>query len=191
MNPRWRRALLKLYPSGIRRRYGEELLDLQAELRNHGEISTIRLLRDAIAGAFLARSVRQRALILGGGLLLAALIASGVALRPGTSHRTGPPIAVATLGVGNARPAMPYGQTCLVSSGLSCSPRACAMFTAQPTTVAHPTEATSVRRTQRAQPVCVGVARAHRPRNGFVSSSQFILGPAARSQPPTDTARLS
>ena len=61
MSSPFTRMLRKLYPRHIRDRYGDELLDLQDELRAHGEISRTRLFHDAIVGAVLARSRRQRA----------------------------------------------------------------------------------------------------------------------------------
>ncbi len=191
MSQRRRRALLKLYPSRIRRRYGDELLELQDELRNQGEISTIRLIRDAIAGAFLVRSARQRGLILGSGvLLLAALIATGVALRGESSHRGGLPIAFIATRADATRPAIPYGQTCLVSSGSSCSLQGCSVFTTQPATQTAddpPAQATSLHRARRATAVCIGAARTPRPHTLFVSSEQYIIGHVPQDQPAADS----
>jgi hypothetical protein len=70
MSSRLTRALLKLYPRRIRNRYGEELLDLEDELRAQGEVSRTRLIRDMLAGALLIRPSRQRARLVTGAVLV-------------------------------------------------------------------------------------------------------------------------
>ncbi len=51
MSSRLTRTLLKLYPRRIRNRYGDELLDLQDELRAQDDVSRTHLIRDMLAGA--------------------------------------------------------------------------------------------------------------------------------------------
>jgi hypothetical protein len=41
MSQRLGRVLLRLYPSRIRQRYGDELLDLQDRLRSEGDLSLL------------------------------------------------------------------------------------------------------------------------------------------------------
>jgi len=60
MSSRLTRTLLKLYPRRIRNRYGDELLDLEDELRVQGKVSRTRLIRDMLTGALLIRPTRQR-----------------------------------------------------------------------------------------------------------------------------------
>lgn len=121
MSRRWRRALLRLYPSRIRRRYGDEVLELQDQLRAEGELSRRRLIRDALVGALLARSLRQRASVLGAVAVLVAVVVAGVELT-GSHHRgRGPRIGVtAAFPLQLAQPES--GQICLSRSRRSCSP---------------------------------------------------------------------
>jgi hypothetical protein len=53
MSTRLTRALLELYPRRIRNRYGDELLDLQDQLRTEDNLSRTRLIRDTLTGALL------------------------------------------------------------------------------------------------------------------------------------------
>jgi hypothetical protein len=78
MSSRLTRTLLRLYPRRIRDRYGEELLDLEDELRAHGEVSRTRLIRDMLTGALLIRLTRQRArLVVGAVLVVVGLAVTG------------------------------------------------------------------------------------------------------------------
>ena len=90
MSSRLTRALLKLYPRRIRSRYGDELLDLQDELRGQGNLSRTRLIRDTLAGAVLVRPVRERArLVITAILVIAGLATAGsIIAAAGTSSRT-------------------------------------------------------------------------------------------------------
>jgi hypothetical protein len=79
-----------------------------------------------------ARTATQRALILGGGVLIAGLIIAGVTLAGG-GHRSNGDLygsrkhpAVAQLAATpTVRPSVPYGRSSLVSSGMSCSRARC------------------------------------------------------------------
>jgi hypothetical protein len=190
MSQRLGRMLLRLYPSRIRQRYGDELLDLQNELRSEGDLSLLRLTRDGIAGALIARSATQRALILGGGLLIAGLIAVGVTLA-GSGHRSNAAFygslkhpAVARLAATPAvPPSVPYGRSCLVSSGMSCSLRACSEYTASGPVRSTPTadaQALYRRDSRRARAVCVSRAYPSqaKPQTLYVNSASLSAGPS-------------
>jgi hypothetical protein len=125
------RALLKLYPRRIRNRYGDELLDLQDELRSQGNLSRARLIRDTLAGAVLVRPVRERArLVITAVLVIVGLtIAGSIIAGAGTSS----PAHTSRLQARAAVPhvnAAPYG-SCFVATGSSCSLAACTQFTGQ------------------------------------------------------------
>jgi hypothetical protein len=131
MSSPFTRMLSRLYPRHVRDRYGDELLELQDELRARGEISRVGLLRDAIVGAVLARSRRQRIstmlslVALVAGLFLAGLMIVGSAtLAPTHTPRTTPtgPIENAIV-VPQLRPHS-Y-QSCAVGDGSLCSVPAC------------------------------------------------------------------
>lgn len=76
------RALLKLYPRPFRDRYGDELFDLQDELRAQGDVSRMHLIRDMLAGAVLVRPARRAYLMimLGGVLVIVGLAVGGAAI---------------------------------------------------------------------------------------------------------------
>ena len=87
MSSRLMRALLRLYPRRVRKRYGDELLDLQSELAAKGDLSRTRLIRDVFAGALLVRSSRQRAHVVIGAVLVMVGLATAVTIisAPGTN----------------------------------------------------------------------------------------------------------
>jgi hypothetical protein len=121
------RLLRRLYPRSVRERYGDELLDLQDELRERGEISRAGLIRDAVAGAILARSSGRRASVtvsvvtaLAALALTGGLIAGG-GLRSSGSV-SGAPVAIAKI----ASPPLP-GHVCFLS-GSPCSLPACTEY---------------------------------------------------------------
>lgn len=131
MSSRLTRTLLKLYPRRIRDRYGDELLDLQDELRAKGDVSRMRLIADMLAAALLVRPARRACLTIGallviGGLAMASAIISG--RGPGTPARASRP--QVRLVVQSAT-ANPY-RTCSVAGGSSCSLAPCSQFAAQP-----------------------------------------------------------
>lgn len=176
MSRRFRRALLVLYPPRFRRRYGTELLQLQDELRREGKLSRVRLTRDAVAGAFIARSPHQRALIAGSGLLIATLIAAATTLGESGRHSPAMPRAqLAAVAVTPTRPALPYGRSCFVGAGTSCSLDACVQFTASPqtsTTVAAQAPGHNKRDSSQATTACVSDRHARHPQG----RSLFVTG---------------
>jgi hypothetical protein len=125
------RTLLKLYPRRIRNRYGDELLDLEDELRAQSEVSRTRLIRDMLTGALLIRPTRQRArLVIGAVLVIVGLAMAGtiIGLRGTDSPARGfPPHGrLAAQSV----TAIPYG-SCFVATSPSCSLAPCTVFTGQ------------------------------------------------------------
>lgn len=80
MSSRLTRTLLKLYPRRIRNRYGDELLDLQDELRAQDDVSRTRLIRDMLAGALLVRPARRAYLVIGAVLVIGGLVVAGAAI---------------------------------------------------------------------------------------------------------------
>lgn len=129
MSPSLTRMLRKLYPRHVRERYGDELLDLQDELRARGEISRAGLLRDAIMGAMLARSGRLRAsLTLFAATAAVGLVITGflvVSAGPTPAH---PPTATPRRLAGTII-AKPEPYLCLTTeSGSSCSQGACTEY---------------------------------------------------------------
>jgi hypothetical protein len=130
MSSSFTRILRKLYPRPVRERYGDELLGLQDELRARGEISRAGLLRDAIVGATLARSRRQRAsLTLAVGAVVAALVTAGVVLGSAGLTPAHPPTLIPKRLIGTvfATPE-PYHSCFTTTSGSSCSQVACTEF---------------------------------------------------------------
>ena len=128
MSSRLTRTLLKLYPRRVRDRYGEELLDLEDELRAQGEVSRMRLIRDMVTGAFLIRVTRQRARIVTGAVLVVVgLVVAGTVIggrgtdAPARASR--PRVQLTAQYV----PANPYG-ACPVAAGSSCSLMPCTEF---------------------------------------------------------------
>ena len=129
------RMLLKLYPRRIRNRYGDELLDLQDELRTQGNVSRTRMIRDTIAGAVLVRPARQRAhvVITAAVIVVVGLVIAGTIItRGGTTSRLRPAHPQARL-VAQSVEAVPYG-TCFVAAGSSCSIAPCTEFIDQTST---------------------------------------------------------
>ncbi len=132
MSSRLTRALLKLYPRRVRKRYGAELLDLQDELRAQGDVSRIRMIRDMLAGALLLRPARRARLVIGAALVIAGLAVTGAIVSgPGTGSPSRSSHSHVRLGAKNLRlavktaTAVPYG-SCFVGSGTSCSSTPCA-----------------------------------------------------------------
>ena len=130
MSSRLTRTLLKLYPRRIRNRYGEELLDLEDELRAQGKVSRTRLIRDMLTGALLIRPTRQRArLVTGAVLVIVGLVVAGTIIgRRGTdapARASHPRVQLAAL-VAQTERAMP--NTCPVAAGSSCSLTPCTEF---------------------------------------------------------------
>ena len=127
MSSRLTRTLLKLYPRRVRDRYGEELLDLEDELRAQGEVSRMRLIRDMVTGAFLIRVTRQRARIVTGAVLVVVgLVVAGTVIGGrGTDAPARASHPRVQLVVQTER-AMP--NTCPVAAGSSCSLMPCTEF---------------------------------------------------------------
>lgn len=128
------RTLLSLYPRRIRNRYGDELLDLEAELRAQGEVSRPRLIRDMLAGAVLIRPTRQRAcLVTGAVLVIVGLAVAGTIVgghgtaSPARARLAAQSATVAGRMRAEARTANRYG-TCFVATGSSCSLTPCTEF---------------------------------------------------------------
>ena len=170
MSRRWTRALLRLYPARIRRRYGAELLDLQDQMRAEGALSSARLVRDVLTGAFLARSARRRAAVLSVAVLLTALVAAGITLPPGGRRVRRVPIAARAWLVASAQQTTPYyygpddGSACFIGSGTSCSLSSCAVPVTsadQAATVPHPARKAA---TRRARAACVASSHTPQPR---------------------------
>jgi hypothetical protein len=130
------RMLLKLYPRRIRDRYGDELLDLQNELRAQGEVSRTRLIRDMLAGALLIRPARQRARLVIGTVLLtgAVLVIVGLAMAGtiiggrGTDSPAPASHFKVRLEAQSLYKAIPF-DSCFLASGSSCSLAPCTEFT--------------------------------------------------------------
>jgi hypothetical protein len=165
MSRRMARALLRLYPRRIRRRYGEELLDLQDELRAEGELSRGVLLRDLVVGAFLARSVRRRASVLVGALVLIAALAGGVAVT--AAHRpAGRPSREATAAapVHNGRALTVLHRSCYADpSSMTCTEQGCALQLRRAAVPARRHAATGPR-SRRPRAACVPLSPVRRPR---------------------------
>jgi hypothetical protein len=193
MSQRFGRMLLRLYPSRVRERYGDELLDLQTELRSEGELSLLRLTGDGITGALIARSATQRALILGGGLLVAGLIAAGTSLAGGGHRPLGDlsgslrhPAVARLASTPSVRPSVPYGRSCLVSSGMSCSLRACSEYAASVpvrSTPAAEVQARYQRDSRRTRAVCVSRAYPSQanPQTVYVNSASLTATPSGKA----------
>jgi hypothetical protein len=131
MSSRLARTLLKLYPRRVRDRYGDELLDLQDELRARGDVSRKRLVRDMLAGALLARPVSRvhliaRAVLVIGALALAGTIIGGRG-TDSPAPASHPRVRFATKSIN----VMPYG-SCFVAGSSSCSVTPCSEFTGRP-----------------------------------------------------------
>jgi len=131
VSSRLTRTLLKLYPRRIRDRYGEELLNLQDELRAQGDLSRMRLIPDMVAGALLVRPARWAYVMIGTALLIGGLAVAATSVGgrgTGSPARAShPQVRLAVQSV----TASPY-RSCFVADGSSCSLTPCAQFTAQP-----------------------------------------------------------
>ena len=132
MSSRLTRTLLKLYPRRMRDRYGEELLELEDELRAQGEVSRARLIRDMLTGALLVRATRRRVRIVTGAVLVVAglVVAGTVISGRGTdspARASHPRVQL----VARTITAMPYS-TCPVAAGSSCSLKPCTELIARP-----------------------------------------------------------
>ena len=122
MSSRLMRTLLKLYPRQIRKRYGDELLDLQDEISAQGNVSHARLIQDMVAGALLARRARAGGAIGGRGTDAPARPAH--ASVQATHRRLVAAIAAQRLTV------FSHSQGCFVADGTSCSLKACTEYIA-------------------------------------------------------------
>jgi hypothetical protein len=127
------RTLLKLYPRRIRDRYGDELLDLEDELRAQGKVSRTRLIRDMLAGALLIRPTRQRArLVTGTVLVIVGLAMAGTIIggrgTDSPARASHPQVRLVTRSL--PANAIPY-VSCFVAAGSSCSLAPCTVFTGQ------------------------------------------------------------
>jgi hypothetical protein len=161
MSSRLTRALLKLYPRRIRNRYGDELLDLQDELRTQDNLSRTRLIRDTLTAAVLVRPVRQRGWLVVSAVIVIAGLAIAGSIIAGTGNsspaQTSRPQARAAVPHVNATP---YG-TCFVATGSSCSLAACTQFTGQTSTetaVVHSSEPATKRQSHVANARCASRA---------------------------------
>lgn len=182
MSSRLTRILLKLYPRRIRNRYGDELLDLQDELRSQDSVSRALLVRDAIAGAVLVRTARQRArLLIPGVIVIVGLVSAGVIVaRSGGDSplRASHPQRRPVVQIANAAP---Y-QTCFVATGSSCSVSPCAEFVNQASVqsaVLYSTEPVTERRPAAMRARCVAYPRTQHAH----AHALFVAGAVARPQP--------
>jgi hypothetical protein len=143
MSSRMTRTLLRLYPRRIRDRYGQELLDLEDELRAQGEVSHARLTWDVLTGALMLRYSRRRtrvvtAVVLAGAVcvVVGLVVAAGGIGGPGN---TGSPAResrqraqlLAHVAYPGGRGLLPYGTACPIGAGSSCSLTPCTEFVAQ------------------------------------------------------------
>jgi hypothetical protein len=129
MSSRLTRALLKLYPRRIRDRYGDELLDLQDELRAQDDVSRTRVIGDMLAGALLVQPARRAYLLIGAVLVIGGLAVAEARIGgPGADSPARASHLQARL---MARSAVTAPPTCLVADGSSCSLTPCTEFTAR------------------------------------------------------------
>jgi hypothetical protein len=157
MSSRLMRALLKLYPRRIRKRYGDELLDLQSELAAKGDLSRTRLIRDVFAGALLVRSSRQRAHVVIGAVLLMVGLAIAVTIisAPGTNppaRASHPELRLAV----KSPTAIPCG-SCSATSSSSSLTLTCASI-GQPANTVAPSGTSSTQSGPSCQPASTGSA---------------------------------
>lgn len=171
MSSRLTRTLLKLYPRRIRNRYGDELLELQDELRAQDHVSRTRLIRDMLAGAFLARPARRAYLVTGAILVIGGLVVAGTIIG---GRRTDSPARVshprARL-VARSINAIPYG-SCFVATGSSCSLTPCTEFTDRSSSkrpVAHGGTSAARRQLRVAGARCTAYPHVEPPRTVFVA----------------------
>lgn len=141
MNPRLLRSLIRLFPREWRRRYGEELRDLVAELAHHGEETQARLAIELIARA-VAERISRPGLRAVTGLMAVAAVVAVVSIALSDWSSTGNKVLALDTAQGqhdpgaaarHPRPAptlqIPHqsGQSCFVTSGSTCSaqPHSC------------------------------------------------------------------
>jgi hypothetical protein len=179
MSSRLRRTLLKLYPRRIRNRYGDELLDLQDELRAQDDVSRTRLIRDMLAGALLVRPARRAYLVIGAVLVIGGLATAGTIIGGrGTDSpaRTSHPQAQLNRtwilpGIRSAVALSPYLLTCWVADGSSCSLTPCTEFTGRSSSegaVAYSSASAAPRRPTRAGTRCTAYPHVQPQRPVFV-----------------------
>jgi hypothetical protein len=127
VSSRLMRTLLRLYPRRIRERYGDELLDLQEELRAQGNISRARQIQDMLGGALLVRRSRGMRVVIGTAIVVGGLAVAGAAISGlGTAARPGPIRAWLRAAV-KSPSAVPH-ESCFVSDSSSCSVTPCHEF---------------------------------------------------------------
>lgn len=176
MSSRLTRTLLKLYPRRIRDRYGDELLDLHDELSAEGEISRPRVIRDAVVGALLVRTARQRTHL----ALSATIVVIGLALAA-TTITTGDPHSPAPAS-GELAPSVSaaVGGACFVAAGSPCSTVACTQFATQRWThdaVPYLTTPTVGPQRNLANARCAAYPHARQPRALFVARASETSQP--------------
>ena len=177
MSSRLRRTLLKLYPRRIRNRYGDELLDLQDELRAQDDVSRTRLIRDMLAGALLVRPARRAYLVIGAVLVIGGLATAGTIIggrgtdSPArTSHPQAQLDRIWILPGVRSAVALPYG-SCWVADGSSCSLTPCTEFTGRSSregAVAHSSTSAARRRPRLAGTRCTAYPHVQPQRPVFV-----------------------
>ena len=170
MSSRLTRTLLKLYPRRVRDRYGDELLDLHDELRADAAISRSRLIRDAVAGALLVRTARQRTRL----AISATFVVIGLALAATIATRDphSPPRASVDRAPSVTAAA---GGACFVAPGSRCSTVACTQFATEGSTqdaVAYLTTPAAAPQVNRANARCAAYPRARRARPLFVTRAR-------------------
>jgi hypothetical protein len=69
MSSRVTRFMPKLYPRAIQDRYAQEMVELDDELKEHGDLSRPRLLWDMLGGALLLWRARSRQCVVAGAVL--------------------------------------------------------------------------------------------------------------------------
>jgi hypothetical protein len=165
------RTLLKLYPRRIRNRYGDELLDLQDELRAQDHISRTRLICDMLAGALLVRPARRAYLVIGAVLVIGGLATAGTIIG---GHGTDSPARTSYFQVRLAAQnhyVIPYG-SCFVADGSACSLTPCTEFTGRSSSegaVAYSNASAARRRPRLAGTRCTAYPHVHPERPVFVS----------------------
>jgi hypothetical protein len=168
VSSRLTRTLLKLYPRRVCDRYGDELLDLHDELRADGELSRSRVIRDALAGALLVRTARQRTHI----AISATVVVIGLALTA-TIIVTRDPYSPPRPSLHRApNVTASAGRACFAAAGSPCSQVACTQFATQGSTqdaVAYLTTPAVTPEISRTNARCAAYPRARRPRPLFVT----------------------
>jgi hypothetical protein len=172
MSSRLTRTLLKLYPRRIRNRYGDELLDLQDELRAQDDVSRTRLTRDMLAGALLVRPARRAYLVIGAVLVIGGLAMAGTIIGGrGTDSPARTSYPQVRLAAQNPE-VIPYGSSCFVADGSSCSLTPCTEFTGRSSSegaVAYSSASAARRRPRVAGTRCIAYPHVQPQRPVFVS----------------------